>query len=349
MEPIRIVHYLNQFFGQLGGEELAGIKPQIKSEAIGPGRVLQARLGASFEVVATAICGDNTFADNPEAAAEDLTALISEFRPQILIAGPAFNSGRYGQACGQLCASIQEKLAIPAITGMYQENPAVDQFRNRVLIVRTGPTARTMGEAIDQIVSLVKRIAAGDPLDRPAELGCFPHGMKRPVVREQIAARRAIDMLLSKLTGQPFTTEMSVPVFDRVEPTRLKLPLSEATVALVTDGGLVAKGNPERMPNGYTDRITAIPIHGLDRFTTDIVEAHHGGYDTQFVNQDLNRLTPLDAARELERNGVIGKLHETVYATAGLGMSISNAKKVGREIGRRLLDQGVQAVILTST
>ena len=53
--------------------------------------------------------------------------------------------------------------------------------------------------------------------------------------------------------------------------------------------------------------------------------------------------------RQLEREGAIGRLYETVYATAGLGMSLTNAKKLGQEIGRRLRQDGVQAVILTST
>jgi len=349
MESFRIVHYLNQFFGQLGGEAAAGAPPQIKPGALGPGRVLQGELGEGFEIVATAICGDNRFADAPEAAADELVGLIAEFRPQLVIAGPAFNSGRYGQSCGTLCAAVQDRLGIPAITGMYEENPGVEQFRRRILIVRTGATARSMAETLRNLAALTRRIAAGEAIERPADAGCFPHGLKRPVVREENAAKRAVDMLLKKLGGEPFATEVSVPSFDRVAPAKLGAPLAAATVALVTDGGLVVRGNPERMPNGYCDRFTTIPVSGLERFTTDLVEAHHGGYDTQFVNQDLNRLVPLDAMRELEREGAFGRLHETVYATAGLGMSLTNARKIGREIGARLRQEGVQAVILTST
>jgi glycine reductase complex component B subunit gamma len=349
MESVRIVHYLNQFFGQLGGEQAAGARPQIKPGAVGPGRVLQGLLGDGFEIVATAVCGDNTFADAPEATAEELVGLIAEFRPGILIAGPAFNSGRYGQSCGELCAAVQERLGVHALTGMYDENPGVEQFRSRVLIVRTGASARSMGEALAQMAAVARRIAAGDAIDRPTEAGCFARGMKRAAMREEPAAKRAIDMLLRKVAGQPWATEVSVPAFDRVAPVKLDAPLANSTVALVTDGGLIVKGNPDRMPNGYCDRITAIPIHGLERFTTDVVEAHHGGYDTQFVNQDLNRLVPLDAMRQLEREGAVGRLHETVYATAGLGMSLTNARKLGQEIGQRLRQDGVQAVILTST
>ena len=39
MNPqIRVVHYLNQFFAQIGGEDKAEIGPQIKPGLIGPGR-----------------------------------------------------------------------------------------------------------------------------------------------------------------------------------------------------------------------------------------------------------------------------------------------------------------------
>jgi glycine reductase len=348
MEQIRVVHYVNQFFGQIGGEEMAGAPPQIRPGPVGPGRLLQERLGEGFPIVATVICGDNTFAENPEAVAHQLTELIAPYKPQILIAGPAFNSGRYGQSCAQLCVAVQQELRIPAITGMYDENPGVE-FRSKTLIVRTGPNARHMREAIELMAPLAARLGRGEGIERPAEAGCFARGLKRSVLCEYNAARRAVDMLLCKIAGKPFKTEISIPAFDRVTPVKMAIPLAQATVALVTDGGLVVKGNPDRMPAGNTDRMTSVPIAGLDRLTREQVEIYHGGFDNQFVNEDPERLVPLEAMRDLEREGAIGKLFETIYATAGLSMSITNAKRVGQEIAKRLLREGVQAAILTST
>jgi len=40
------------------------------------------------------------------------------------MAGPAFNAGRYGIACGAVCKMVQDRLGISAVTGMYQEIPA---------------------------------------------------------------------------------------------------------------------------------------------------------------------------------------------------------------------------------
>ena len=36
-EPISVVHYLNQFFGGLGGEEKASLGPKLIEGMVGPG------------------------------------------------------------------------------------------------------------------------------------------------------------------------------------------------------------------------------------------------------------------------------------------------------------------------
>ena len=349
MQTIRVVHYLNQFFGQIGGEEEANTPVQIRPGAVGPGRLLQTKLGLGYEIVATVICGDNTFAAQPEETAQHVVRLVRDFSPQLLIAGPAFYTGRYGQACGHVCAAIQSELGIPTLTGMHEENPGVEQFRDRVLIVRTGNSARTMADALNHIASLATRLATGEHIDQPADAGCFASGRKRSIVRERPAAQRAVDMLLHKLAEQPTHSEISIPSFDRVEPAPLPAHLSQARVAVVTDGGLITKGNPEGMPPGFTDRKVVLSVAGLAKLSTDTFEVYHKGYDTQFVNNDPNRLVPLDELRQLEQEQIIGHLFETVYSTAGLGMTLTNARRLGHDIGQQLKQAGVQAVILTST
>ena len=78
-------------------------------------------------------------------------------------------------------------------------------------------------------------------------------------------------------------------------------------------------------------------------------ESVHGGYDPTFANEDPNRVLPLDAMRDLERSGRIGRLHERYYATVGNATSVETARRFGRDIARCLVDYGVQAVVLTST
>ena len=67
---IRVVHYLNQFFGGVGGEDQADLRPRVVEGAVGPGRAIQKALGGRGEVVVTIICGDNYFAENIESASE---------------------------------------------------------------------------------------------------------------------------------------------------------------------------------------------------------------------------------------------------------------------------------------
>src|SRR5215471_6931131 len=136
---VRIVLYLNQFFGQLGGEEAAAEPPRLVTDAIiGPGRALSGLLEADETLVGTLICGDSYFADQPEPAAATCLDLIRPLEPDIVLAGPAFNAGRYGVACGTLAEELQQQLGATVVSGMYAENPAVELYRKQVVIVKTG-------------------------------------------------------------------------------------------------------------------------------------------------------------------------------------------------------------------
>ena len=36
----RVVHYINQFFAQIGGEEMAHVAPELREGFVGPGMAL---------------------------------------------------------------------------------------------------------------------------------------------------------------------------------------------------------------------------------------------------------------------------------------------------------------------
>ena len=78
-------------------------------------------------------------------------------------------------------------------------------------------------------------------------------------------------------------------------------------------------------------------------------DAVHGGYDNTAALQDPNRVVPLDALRELERAGVIGKLLDDVFVTVGNIGSLNAMKRIGAEIAATLVQRGVQAVVLPAT
>ncbi len=57
--PIRAVHYLNQFYGGIGGEDKANVPVEVQEGPVGPGRPLEQLFDGQGTVVATIICGDN--------------------------------------------------------------------------------------------------------------------------------------------------------------------------------------------------------------------------------------------------------------------------------------------------
>ncbi|HNR05117.1 MAG TPA: glycine/betaine/sarcosine/D-proline family reductase selenoprotein B, partial [Bacillota bacterium] len=132
---IRVVHYINQFYGGIGGEEKADVKPEIREGVVGPGMALKAALGNEADIIATVICGDSYFNENMEEASAAILEMVKKYNPDLFIAGPAFNAGRYGVACGSICKAVKEKFNIPVVTGMYIENPGVDMFKKDVHIV----------------------------------------------------------------------------------------------------------------------------------------------------------------------------------------------------------------------
>lgn len=347
--PLRVVHYLNQTFGGVGGEEAAGIGPSLVEGPVGPGRVVASALGDEGTVVATVICGDNYVAERLETAIPELVALVRSAQPDLLLAGPAFNAGRYGQACGALCQAVSRELDIPAVTGMAGENPGVELYHRDVYVSRTGETARNMADDVRAMLGLGRRLAAGDPVGRPGESGYFPRGQVREEIADQPAAVRAVDMLLAKLAGQPYESEVRLPRF-RPTPAPPPVPdLKRARVALITDGGLVPRGNPDGMESRAATRFGVYPIGGVSDLQSEDYEVHHGGYDTSYAKADPDRLIPLDAARELEAAGVIGELYDHFLSTCGLANPLDNSRRLGREMAAHLREAGVDAVILTST
>jgi glycine reductase len=348
-DAVRVVCYVNQFFGQLGGEDKAGLAPQVMTGAVGAARAIQQALGAAGTVVATIACGDNYAAEQPGSAIAELVALVGAAQPHLLVAGPAFLAGRYGVACGALCAAVQTQLGIPAVTGMHAENPGVELHRRQVYIVQTGAEATRMRDDANRLVALGLKLVRGEAAGPPAADGYFARGVTRNVMANASAADRATAMLLDKLAGRPFVSEVPRPAFPRVPAPTLIKALEGATIALVTDGGLVPRGNPDGIEPLNATRFGAYSIEGKAALEAAHYDNPHRGYDTSWVKDDPHRLVPVDVTRELERSGAIGKLHDTVYSTVGVATTLAHSARMGQEIADKLRAAGVDAVILTST
>ena len=156
-------------------------------------------------------------------------------------------------------------------------------------------------------------------------------------------------MLVAKLRREPYVSEVPVPIFDPVAPPPPLADVRTARLALVTTGGVVPMGNPDRLEVGNSTRWGRYDVRGLDALTPDRFLSIHRGYDTASANEDPNRVVPLDALRALERAGAIGRLHDYYYVTSGQGTYVQHAVRMAREIAAELEGAGVQGVLLVAT
>ena len=345
---IKVVHYINQFYAGKGGEEMANIPPEKVKGFVGPGMAFNAAFKGEAEIVATVFCGDSYFNENKEAI-DTVIAMIKEEQPDIVICGPAFNAGRYGVACGAVASEVKAQLGIPTLTGMYDENPGVDMFKSKTIIMKTKDSAAGMRKAVAAMAPVALRMAKGEELGSAAAEGYFPTGIRKGLFEEKRGSARAVDMLLKKLAGEEFETEYPMPQFDRVQPNPAVVDLAHAKVALVTSGGIVPKGNPDHIESSSASHYGKYDIEGVQVLTDKTYETAHGGYDPVYANADPNRVLPVDVMREFEKEGRIGELSHYYYATVGNGTAVASAKKFADTFSKELIADGVQAVILTST
>ena len=344
----RVVHYINQFFANIGGEEMAHVAPELREGFVGPGLAFNQAWKGEAEIVATVVCGDSHFAEHEKEAKAQILAWVKELKPDLFIAGPAFNAGRYGYACANVALAVKEELGIPVLTGMYEENPGAD-LKDKILIVPTANSAAGMRKAAPVMAKLALKLMKGEKLGASCEDGYMPNGVRVNFFEKERGSKRAVDMLLKKLADKPFTTEYPMPSFDRVAPTPAVKDLSHATVALCTSGGIVPKGNPDHIESSSASHYGEYCIKGVEKLTAETHETAHGGYDPVYANENPNRVLPVDVMREFEGEGRIGKLHDYFYTTVGNGTSVANAKKFAAEYAQKLLQAGVNAVIMTST
>jgi glycine reductase len=341
---VKAVHYLNQFFAGLGGEEAAGAEPLRLEGPVGPGRALQAHL-EGVQISATLACGDDRFAEREEESLARLLELAEAERADMLVAGPAFGSGRYGYACARVAAEAEAR-GIRAVCAMHPENPGVGAA-GAALVVPTAANVAGMRQALPALARLASAVASGRELGPPADEGYLPRGYRRNRRAGRTGAERAVDALLAKLAGQTRTEVESG--FERVPPPPPVPDLGKALLALVTEAGCVPQGNPDRLPTIRARGWLRYSLAGERALAAGRYQSVHGGFDVTLANEDPNRLVPLDSVRALEREGRVGRVHDAFYTTTGNGTPVADATRFGREIAAELREAGVQAVLLSGT
>lgn len=349
MAKYKVVHYINQFFAGIGGEEKADIQPEVRESVIGPGMALAKELGEDYEIVATVICGDNYFGENLDEATDTIIEMVKKYEPDVFVAGPAFNAGRYGVACGTICKAVEERLGVPVVTAQYEENPGVDMFRKDVIIVKTGDSSASMRKVVPVLANLVKKLATGEEILGPSIEGYHERGIRVNYFAEERASARAVKMLVKKMKGEEFETDLPMPKFDRVDPAPPIKDMKHAKLAVVTSGGVVPTGNPDHIESSNATKFGVYSIEGMDTMSPDDFTTIHGGYDRQFVMANPNLVVPLDVLREMEKDGEFGELVNYFCTTTGTGTATGSAAKFGDAIGKRLVEDHVDGVILVST
>jgi glycine reductase len=345
---LRVAHYLNQFFGGIGGEEKANVPVEVQAGPLGPGRLFQQLLGDRGSIVSTIICGDNYVNERQTEARAAVIAALTDAGPDVLIAGPAFDAGRYGLACGVVC-EIAQDLGIQAVSAMHPENPGVLTYGRTQLIVPTGTTPVDMQEAVARLHRIAVKLGTGEELGAAEVEGYLPRGMRKIATRDEPGYKRAVDMLVQKLKGQPYQTEVPFQAPEPVVPAAPIKDLAGASIALVSTGGLIPKGNPDRQTSGNPDQFFTYSIDGLPSLNSDEWEAFHGGYYNQISSDNPNYVLPLKQLRSLESQGVVGNISPAIFTMPGVSTPVAKSKRLGTEIAQQLKESKVDGCILVAT
>ena len=136
---IRVVHFLNQLFA--GIEDKAG---RVRGARwCGRSGRCSSRLSATRPRCEHLVCGAIPSMRIPRATSP--RSWLHSHRPARFAVAGQVNAGRYGLACGAICAAAADSLGIPTITGLFPEAPAVDVYRSRTVIIADGDLRRRDG------------------------------------------------------------------------------------------------------------------------------------------------------------------------------------------------------------
>ena len=332
-DMVKAVHYLNQFFAGLGGEEAAGTPPTRLDGAVGPGRGLQAALDG-VEIVATIACGDDYFAEHEDECSRD--------------ADRARAGGR-GRAAGRrACVRLRTLRLRRRVCGRGRGGPPRDpggrgdaRGESRASAPRgQGADRPHCGERrrdarrAPRLAALASALASGRELGPPEDEGYLPRGFRRNYVAEKPGAERAIDLLLAKLAGD-VRSEVAAG-FERVLP-----PAAGRR-------SLAGARRPWSARPGACRAAIRIGFRRCARTTGCATRSRvrrrsirrSTSASTAGSTSRLQTRIPTGSSRSTRSpstcaTGRIGSLHQTLYVTTGNGTPVATATRFGREIAAR--------------
>jgi glycine reductase len=236
---------------------------------------------------------------------------------------------------------------------MHPENPGIDSYRQykdkKMFAFSTSEVVSGMEEALDKVTQCVSKISTGAPLGSAAVEGYIPRGFRIDESANKRGATRAVEMLLDKLAGRPFTSEIPI---EHVEGASIAPPITDLRnicLSFITTSGVVLKGNPDGFRGYQNTQWCKYSIEKLESMQDIKWDVIHGGINTQFIETNPNYGIPLDVSRDIEKEGLVGKIFPYFYITPGARAIGSVMHRIGTEIANDLKKEGVHAVILTST
>lgn len=352
---MKIVHVVNQFFAGLGGEDKAGLPVAAIECSAGAARALERAIAGQGTVACTIYAGDNYFHEHKDDAVKDILEAVRAAAPDVVVAGPAFNSGRYGMSCIEICDAIANALEIPCVTAMHEENPGVGAYRelanSRVYCLPAAEATTGMNDGMTRLAKFAIRLARGEEIGPARKEGYIGRGIRRIERSEKRGAERAIEMLLKKIKGEFFESEVPLKVWDDAAPAAPLKNLKERNLAVVTTSGVVPWGNPDKFKtyrNTYWRKYNIAEVKELEPGKW---EAVHGGYNVVYMNQNPHYGVPLDALRALEAEGAIGpgRLYPAYYVIPGNQGSPAVMRRMGQEIAADLKEDNVEGVLFVAT
>ena len=321
----------------IGGEEANDLPVEVREGAVGPGRALDQILGDRGSVVTTIVAGDNHFVEEEEQSVAAVKETMREVSPDLVVAGPAFDAGRYGLACALVCKAAGE-LGIPAVTAMVEDNAGALTHGRDIYVIPTGDSPVETVPILRRVASMGLKMVGGESLGSADVEGYLPRGIRRGVIRERPGAARAVDMVLARVTGEPYTSEIRVRDYDAVEAPPPVANIRGHDHRPAHHRGHSAQGQPGRPVGAPAAKVDVLrhrerkrPDHR--RVGGPFTAASRVPYTTRF---NPNYALPLPALRDIEAQNGIRGLHNDFFSVVGGGCPVSQAKRMGREIAVEL-------------
>jgi D-proline reductase (dithiol) PrdB len=138
----------------------------------------------------------------------------------------------------------------------------------------------------------------------------------------------------------------AVEINDDAPRARLRRPLAEATLALVTSAGIHRRDD---RPFGRED--PSYRVIPSDAAAGELLQSHSSlAFDKTAFIRDINVVFPIDRLAELVAEGRLGRVGPRHYSLMGALPDLSAVRdETAPALAGRLADDGVDVVLLTPT